>query len=234
MNRIPVRGVVALMAWMILAAPLAAQSVIPIPVINGGAEAGNLSGWTDPIGQQFYAVNDSANARGGDWFFETAALFNSTGGGLFQSIDLTPYAGNLLSLTFSYSLAQEPGSAFGDSTAFHYEASAILYFFGANNTYLGGQAFPANAGPAWQDYSAQYTNATMLQQAEQVDISLQGVWAVTGGGAGYSVPTDWITDPPLWSRFDNISLRATIVPEPSAGLAGAMVGLLMLWRRRSS
>lgn len=233
-----------LLALFVMINNLAQSDVVTI--YNSGAEIGTTSGWTNTQ-NYFNAINNPDLAWEGNWFFETNYIFNGINGpGTFQkTIDLRQYLGLISDLNISISLAQEPGAAFDpvENKSYTYESIAVAYFLDSNGNRLDdGFVFALNSSANWLNRGSSFGGpqwSRFFGSPENIGgvwIMLQGAWSVSStGSAGYDLPSNLITDVPIWTRYDNLKIELTLIPEPSAlSLFAVGLGGLVLMRRRRS
>jgi hypothetical protein len=233
-----------LLALFVLINNLAQSDVVTI--YNSGAEIGTTSGWTNTH-NHFNAINNSALAWEGNWFFETSHIFNAenTDGYLQRIIDLKSYYGLITDLNISISLAQDPGQAFDPvaNKSYIYEAVAAAVFLdynGVRSEY--GFGFALNSSSSWENRGQRFGPSQVgvfpefPEKIGAIQIYLAGVWFDSESGiGGLDVPSSIITDVPNWTRFDDLKIEISLIPEPSALslFAIGLGGLAMMRRRRS-
>jgi len=233
-----------LLALFVMIASLAHSDVVTI--YNSGAEIGTTSGWTNTQ-NYFNAIYNPALAWEGNWFFEANYIFNGINPpGTFQkTIDLRQYFGLISDLNISISLAQEPGAAFDpvENKNYTYETIAVAYFLDYNlNRLDDGFVFAVNSSANWLNRGGSFGGPQWSQfigplgNIGGVWIMLQGAWSdSSNGSAGYGFPSNLITDVPVWTRYDDLKIEITLIPEPSSlSLLAIGFGALAMMRRRRS
>ena len=181
------------------------SSTVDLPIVNPGAETGNLTGWTDPAG--FFFASDATDApgpAGGAWFLDTTHYLNFADNGLQQLVDISAYAGQIADIVFTKTYAASAGSAtFVDTQTYTYTywIGGGLGFLDSGLALIGGAgAIDPGADPAtWMSRPMSYSwlNGwdSMRKNMRYIAITLDGLW----------LSADWqIGDPPLGSTFTQV------------------------------
>lgn len=208
----------------------AGSTDIAIPIINAGAETGDLAGWT-VMGNADWQASNAQPAAQGDWYFETDALWDDER--LVQLIDVRSLTGLIERIQFSASMAVDRGAAEYDPSGSEYYRADWwgdyrLNLFDSEGNPLGGQSRSVlGTSPAvWRvrtvDTNGFFDFESYRESIAYIEILLGGSW--DGEYVG------WIYDLPEFTRFDDLALTVT-VPEP-ASLALVLLGGAALLRRR--
>ncbi len=202
-----------------LAVELRADVVMPL--VNPGAEFGSLTGWTNSQGY-FSAVQNTSLAYQGDWFFETTNVFNDSSGigALTQTRGFAPLVGSLSDVKVSLAIAQESGAAFdpNTNTSYDYVSFLVVRFYDVGGNPLdSGYGMGINNSATWQFTTTSFAFVGYLNQVATIKVEAYGGWRdLNTGLVGLTVPSQFVTDPPAWSRFDAVGLEIVADPPPFA------------------
>lgn len=219
-----------------------ASSVLDIPLVNPGAESGDLTGWVDASNR--WHVGQAYAAREGLSYFATDQFVSPTFGSLRQTVDVQAYTGQILDIEFSLSIAVDSGLA--ESTlaqgtdTWHFYAIPGLTLLSASGGFLYGGG-PSQVGGSefiWRDRTLRLSTLsswpTIRENVASISVSLSVGWYNPSTRQFSSNPTGaTVVDEPAYALFDDISLSLTI-PEPSSALILVISALGMRRRMRSN
>ena len=215
-----------------------ALQMIEIPIVNPGAETGDMAGWGNPDG--IYHVTNSPDAPEGSHFFETTEYLGLQSRKMTQLVDVGAYGGVIEDVILSASVA----ASIGDAEPWPYYYCAAVSITYLNNSldflYGHGRLVGGQGDSAWCDTEAQASShgnwENIRSSVAYIRIELSGAWVweiQTDPPEVYVMdpPQEDIIDIPEVTRFDNIRLRL-IVPEPTTLSLLALGGLALRRRKR--
>jgi hypothetical protein len=238
----PQRYKVVFAAVLSIASPAWASSILEIPIVNPGAETGDLTGWTDPNG--VWQASQSFPALEGNSYFVTDHFLFPSLQPLSQTLDLRQYTGQIIDIKARFVMSADyglaiPNSPGGTGTWEYYPKFNMVvadslgqFLFSIGWLERGRSHFMWIGGIL--DFSIISDWPARRENIGFITMNLESVWFnQTTGNFTSILPDATVVDAPSFTAFDNISLTLTI-PEPSSMLSLALFALFLRSRSRQT
>lgn len=247
--------IAAVLAYLLLWISPAYAVWVDIPIINPGAETGDLTGWTGP---DFSAENLGSDAHDGDWSFSsTGPEFFTT---LTQTIEIVPGSASDLKVSAWFKTSEYGGldpdyipfkrigyDVETDQEYTYYAGAILQWLWYAGGSYVYGFGRWAPYSTDWEETAMitdeSWINAKWLENRDAID-RIDLVIELTYSAFGDSdVPDEqeidewrgWYEDEIPVFAADSVSLQFEPVPAPGALLllASGIIGALAVRRARA-
>ncbi len=220
--------------------------LITIPLVNPGAETGDMTGW-DSAEFEAQADDGWTSHHSGDYHFEVSdsndidSLLHGYSITMTQRVDLSAYAGRIEDIKVYAFANTDGGYAYGSAIGgYELNASVGHYDYDSNGHFISGLSY-LDETDGWVEIGGGSTWASNFNEHKDeiysIDVMLEyELVSMSNPGEPWPSYLEWDGQSPQFLAFDDARLEIEVSPvplPPALLLFGSGIGALVL-RRRSS